>query len=229
MTPTEDVIDSLVGDAGAVRRLRGPVKRAVTWLALSAIVIALLGLSHGVRPDLTARLGEPGFVTGFVAAIMTGVLSAVAALTASLPDRSRLWLLLPLPAAMTWVTTVTWGCMANWVVLGPDGVSLSLTVSCITILIASSIPLSAALFWMLRAIVCLRPSATVFMASLAVAGLSATALNLVHAFDASAMILLWNFGAALAVLACDTVIGRAVLRTGRLGNRLLRQPSRLPA
>lgn len=219
MTPTENVIDALVSEARPVHRLRPPVRRAAAWLALAAGVIGALAWIYGVRPDLDTRLAEPGFVTGFAAAIMTGALSAVAALMVGLPDRSRLWLLLPLPAAVVWVTTITWGCMSNWVVLGPDGPSLSLTISCVVILLGSSVPMSAALFWMLRAVANFRPSGAVFLAGLAVAGLSATALNLVHAFDASAMILLWNFGSAVVVLACDAMVGRAFL-TGPSSRRL---------
>jgi hypothetical protein len=38
---------------------------------------------------------NPAFATSIAAALATGVLAAVAAFHISLPDRSRLWLLLP--------------------------------------------------------------------------------------------------------------------------------------
>ena len=211
MSESRHIIDSLVADASPVRRLRPPSQRALGWLALAVAVVVLLALIYGVRPDWADRLRDPVFVFGQGAAAVTGAAAALAALMASLPDRSRSWLLLPLPPAALWVSTVTYGCLAHWVTLDPNRLALGEALSCVAILLATSVPLSAFLFFLLRPLARVRPRGAVLTAGLAVAGFTATALNLLHAFDASVMILVWNFGAAALVLAADAAAGRAIL------------------
>ncbi len=71
------------------------------------------------------------------------------------------------------------------------------------------------MFWLLRQAARLRPRGLVMAAGLAVAALTATALSLLHRFDASVMILAWNLGAAALVMAIDSIVGRrAVARFG---------------
>ena len=98
MRDTPDLIDSLVADATPVRRLHRPLVRVVCWLLLAALLMALVVLVNGARPDLALKLQRPVFVTSVAAAIVTGILAAAAAFTASVPGRSCRWLLLPLPA-----------------------------------------------------------------------------------------------------------------------------------
>ena len=217
MTETSDLIERLVVEARPVRRLRSPVWRAAGWLTLAVVVVVGLGLLHGgLRPDLAAQLADRWFSVGLIASTTTGVLAALAAFISSLPDRSRLWLLLPAPAALTWLATVGVGCLTNWVAIGPDGVQWGPAAACFATLIAAAIPLSVAMFWMLRHAARLRPASTILAGGLAVAALTATALSLLHAFEASAMILLWNFGTAGLVLATDAALGpRRILRSAR--------------
>src|SRR5207245_9104936 len=122
MITTPDLIESLVANAAPVRRLRPPVARAVRWLLFAALILALLAVSHDVRPDLALRLRQPEFVTGIAASLATGVLAAIASFLLSCPDRSRMWLLLPLPALFVWVSTLGYGCLINWVSLQPGSV-----------------------------------------------------------------------------------------------------------
>ena len=98
MTKTPDLIDTLVEYATPVRRLRPPLIRAALWLLFAALVLGLLAVVHGVRPDLAERLQQPIFVIGMFGALATGVLAAIASFKVSLPDGSRWWLLLPVPA-----------------------------------------------------------------------------------------------------------------------------------
>lgn len=209
-----DLIASLVADARPVRPLRPPLWRAVGWSVVACIVVGLLAWWHGLRPDLAEKLAEPGFVLGMGAAILTGVAGAVAALTVSLPDRSRLWALLPVVPGFVWVSTVTWGCLSHWVAFGDRSPNYALLASCVTILLATSVPLSVLLFWMLRSTV-VRVRQTILATGLAAAGLTAAALNLLHAFDASIMILAWHLGTAALVMLCDGIVGRMVLMRRR--------------
>jgi len=50
------------------------------------------------------------------------------------------------------------------------------------------------------------------MGSLAVAAITATALSLFHVFDASVMILMWNFGTAALFVGLAHVFGPKMFR-----------------
>ncbi len=211
MITTPELIRSLTADAAPVRRLRPPLVRAMLWLLVAALVLALIGASHGVRPDLAAKAREPAFVVATAASLLTGVLAAIAAFMASLPDRSRLWLLLPLPALIAWIATIGYGCVAAWVGLGPGGVRLADVAECFANLVLISAPLWLALLFMLRHAARLRPAAATMMGSLAVAAITAAGLLLLHPLDASIMILVWNLGAAAVVFALGSAFGGKTL------------------
>jgi hypothetical protein len=211
MTKTSELIEALVADLAPVRRLRPPVIRTGAWLLVAATVIGVLTLVFGPRADFALRLQQPAFLLGAGASILTGALAALAAFLASLPDRSRLWLALPVPAAFVWISTIGYGCLSPWIALQPDSLEFGEAIECFGTLLASSLPLSVAMFWMLRHIAALRSTGVTLVAGLAVAALTATALSLVHEFDASVMILTWNLGAAALVIVADAVIGRGVL------------------
>jgi hypothetical protein len=216
MTQTPDLIEQLVSQGSPVRRLPSPIRRAGCWLVLAVAVIGGLGLLHGgLRPDISVRIADPWFSAGLLASAATGVLATLAAFLSSLPDRSRCWLLLPVPAALVWLATVGVGCLTNWVTIGPDGIQWGSAAACFATLLAAAVPLSAAMLWMLRHAARLRPTGTILAGALAVAALTATALSLLHVFEASAMILLWNFGTAALVLLADAVMGRRILRLAR--------------
>lgn len=212
MIKTPDLIASLAANATPVQRLRPPVTRAACWLLLAAVVLTLLAINQGIRPDLVERLREPTFAVSIAAALSTGVLAAVAAFVVSLPDRSRVWLLLPVPALVVWLSNIGYQCLVQWVAIGPDGISLGEAARCFATLVLTSLPLSLAMLVMLRYAAPLRPTAATFMGSLAVAAITATALSLFHTIDATVMILMWNFGTAILFVGLAGVFGRRMFR-----------------
>jgi len=204
MIDTPELIEALVADARPVRRLFPPVLRAALWLLLPALIFALLALGQGVRPDLAQQLQRPAFVVGIAAALATGVLAAVASFMLNLPDRSRRWGWLPLPTLALWVTAIGQSCLTNWVEMGPDGMQLGESARCLATVLVTSLPLSLAMFAMLRRGSLLRADAVMPMGGLAVAAMSAAALSFFHSLDASVMVLVSNLGtAALIVLGCS--------------------------
>lgn len=209
MITTPDLIEALAANATPVRRLRPPLARATGWLSIAAVILALLAISQGARPDLAQRLQEPIFVAGIAASLLTGVLAAVAAFLVSLPDRSRTWLLLPLPALVVWISTISYGCLTNWVdVATAGGLRMGEAARCFATLVLTSVPLSLLMFVMLRHAAPLRPTPVALTGSLAVAGLTASALSLFHAFDATVMILMWNLGSAVLLVGLGALLGR---------------------
>jgi hypothetical protein len=204
---TPDLIESLVANAGPVRRLRPPVARAAGWLLFAALMLALLAVSHDVRPDLALRLRQPEFVIGVAASLATGVLAAIASFLLSIPDRSRAWLLLPLPALFVWVSTLGYGCLINWVSLQPGSVPFGEEAGCFALLVLTGVPLSLAMLIMLRHAALLAPTRVAISGGLAVAAVTATALSIFHDHDASAIILIWNFGTAVLLVALGGAFG----------------------
>ncbi len=212
MIKTPDLINALVADAHAVRRLRSPAVRTGLWLLVPAAVFVMLALAHGVRPDLGQRLVQAEFVVGLAAPLLTGVLAAFASFMLNLPDRSRAWILLPMPSLLTWIFALGHQCLTNWVALGPEGIQLGESARCFATVLVTSLPLSLALFAMLRHGALLGARSLSLMASLAVAAMTAAAMSLFHRLDASVMVLIWNLGVAAVIVAlCGWIAPRSVL------------------
>lgn len=207
MITTPNLINLLAASAKPVQRLRPPLVRATLWLLLAALVFALLAAGHGLRGDFAQRVSQPAFVIGIVASLVTGILAAVASFFLSLPDRSRAWAFLPLPALLLWISTVSYGCLTNWVSIGPDGMRMGEAARCFATLMLTSMPLSIALYVMLRHAAWLRPTAVTATGGLAVAAMTATALSLFHELDATVMVLVWNFGVAAVIVGMGWLLG----------------------
>jgi hypothetical protein len=211
VTKTPDLIDTLVDCATPIRRLRPPLVRAALWLLFAALVLGLLAVVHGVRPDLAERLQQPVFIIGMLGALGTGVLAAIASFKVSLPDGSRWWLLLPVPTLALWVSTISYGCLTDWVSMGPNGIRMGEAVRCFATLLLTSVPLSIAMLVMLRYAALLRPTAVCAAAGVAVAAITSFALSLFHNLDATIMILVWNLGTAFLIAGLASLFGRPML------------------
>jgi hypothetical protein len=204
---TPDLIESLVARAEPIRRLRPPLVRAVAWLMFAALLLALMVAVRGVRPDLGLSLGQPGFAIDVAAALATGILAAVAAFTVSLPDRSRLWLWLPVPALFVWIGNIGYSCLTTWVNLRP-GMHLGDETGCMAALVLTGMPLAFTLLIMLRHAALFSPIPVAIAGGLAVAGITAAVLPLFHSHDASILILVWNLGVAALLMAAGGAFGR---------------------
>jgi hypothetical protein len=217
---TPDLIESLAADAAPVKPLRPPLLRAGLWLGLGLAILTILGVFAGLRSDLSERLLQSGFDAGLFGAVLTAVTAALAAFLLSLPDRSRTWALLPLPALILWMSTLGYQCLTDWVSLGPDGLRLGESADCFIVAAVTSLPLLAALLVMLRPAAPLKPTGAIIMGSLAVAAITATAHSLLHIHeqDSTLIILFWNLGLALVIVAAGTLLG------GRLFALKVRQP-----
>ena len=193
MVTTPELIDMLCADAKPVRKLRPPLVRAALWVLFAGLVLVVLAALLGTRPDLAERLRQPTFVGALAGALLTGV-----------------WVLLPVPALVLWISTIGYGCLTDWVRIGPDGVRLGTTLECFATLALASLPLSLALLVMLRHAARLYPTTVGMMGGLASAGIAATALSLFHELDASVMVLLWNLGVAALIVALGGTFGRSL-------------------
>src|SRR5215469_14920253 len=71
---------------------------------------------------------------------------------------------------------------------------------------------TATILVMLRHSAPLRPVLATLTAGLSVSAITATALSLIHNPDASIMVLAWNLGTMVAIIAASGTIGRRLLR-----------------
>jgi len=208
---TLDLIESLATNARPVRALRPPLVRTAGWLALAVAILLLLAVEHGLRADLPTQLRKPAFLAGCLASAATGVLAAVGCLLGALPDRSRRWLLLPLPTLFVWVSTIGYGCLTDWVSIDAGAMRMGEAVRCFVTVLAVSVPLSVVMFAMLSHAARLHPKLVTMTAGLAVAAMTSTALSLLHEIDATVMVLAWNLGVAALLVALEGALGRRVL------------------
>lgn len=211
MVATTDLIERLVARACPVRRMRPPVARAAAWLLLAALVLVLVGTAQGVRPDIAERARLATFVIGMAAALVTGILAAVAAFMVSLPERPLIWVALPVPALLVWVTTIGYGCLTDWVAIGPDGLRPGDALRCFLTLAATSLPLSLGMLIMIPHAALFRATAVATLGGLAVSGIAATALSIFHDLDAAVLVLITNFGTAGLLVTSASVFGRRML------------------
>jgi hypothetical protein len=212
MIATPDLIDALARNLQPRRRLRPPLVRATGWLLFATLVLTLLSIGFGLRPDLAHRVRDPGFAIGLAASLLTGVLAAHAAYIVSLPDRSRVWLVLPVPAVVVWLSTLGYQCLTHWVSVEPGGVQLGETARCFATVVLTSVPLALAMLVSLRHAALVRPTSVTLMGSVAVAAIVATALSLLHTIDATLMILVWNLGTAALIVGIGSVLSRRLKR-----------------
>jgi hypothetical protein len=208
---TSDLIDALADSVTPVRRLRPPFLRATLWLSLAAVVLGLLCVAQGVRTDIAMRLQEPVFIVSMIGALATAMLAALASFKLSLPESSRGWLLLPLPALAVWASTIGYGCLTNWVRMDPEGIHMGEAARCFATLLLTSAPLSIVMLVMLRHAALLRPTAVAAIGGLAIAAMTSFALSIIHDLDATIMILIWNLGTAALIAGLASVFGRLAL------------------
>ncbi|WP_428375650.1 NrsF family protein [Lichenicoccus sp.] len=205
------LIDRLSLDLRPVRPLPGPGRRAALWLAAVCLIgLVLAGFSDLGR--MWARLtATPDMAMAAAGAAASAALAAVAAFMSSLPDRSRLWSLLPLPTVALWVGASGLGCLRGYALPGtivePPGDGMS----CLVFILGFSVPLSALLVLMLRRACPLNPSLTAGLTGLAAAAAAATLLNLFHPFDAAATDLAVHGVAVALVILLNRVLGGRLL------------------
>lgn len=208
MASTEELIAQLSGGLSPVVRLARPGQRALGLIALATALIAVLVLLRGFRADLDQRLAEPSFFLQLAGAWLTGAAATLAAFEVSLPDRPRVWLLLPLPPLILWLSGFGWTCLVHWIEI-PSGAPIAAdSLRCLETIILASLPLAFVLWRMLARAKPLAPAPVAWAAALAVAAFADSAHLLIHVVQASALVLVINLLPAAAIIALGGLFGR---------------------
>ena len=205
----ERLICDLASDLRPVRRLRPPIVRALGWLAVVVATSIILAMFADVSALEHRLVAAPDMWLAVIGSALTAILAAIAAFQLSLPDASRTWALVPLPAVLFWIIASSVGCLRVWFVPGTHVADLSEARDCLIFIVGLSLPLSALLIVMLRRACPLLPGLTAAIAGLAAAAAAATLLNFFHPFDAAATDLaIHALAVALVIVANQAFSGR---------------------
>jgi hypothetical protein len=217
---TENLIEGLVAELKPRRRLQRPGFRATLWLAGGLAFVLAVALWNGVRDDLLMQFAAtPRVLVAWLAALGVAATAALAAFHVALPDRDRLWALLPLPAVVLWFATLGYGCLADWWERGAQGVALGASLHCVEQITIASAPLLASVLLLLRHAAGERPVITAGLAALASAALASVGLTLFHDLDSALMVLVWHGLPTALIVLLAASFGGTVLRAARLQPR----------
>lgn len=205
---TDDLVAALAADLKPVRRLRPPMLRAAMALAVVLAVVATAVLLFADPAAVAARAAHPRFAVEFAAILLTGVAGVVAAFHLSLPDRSRLWALLPAPPALVWLAASGMGCWRSWVVQGASGLGWGASAHCFVFILATSLPIGGFLLWLLSRARPLQPGLTGAAGGLGAAALCAFVLQFFHPDQMTAVDLGYHLAAVALVVWAASAIGR---------------------
>jgi hypothetical protein len=213
----DQLIGALAANLRPVRPLPTPALRTLLWLMLVAAVAAALATFSDLAVMWHRITATSDMWLAVLGSIATMATAAFAAFELSLPDRSRAWALLPLPAAALWVGASGLGCMRAYVLPGTHVAAIGEARDCLLFIIGLSVPLSATLIVMLRRAYSLAPPLTAAMAGLGSAAAAATLLNFFHPFDATATDLAVHAVAVAIVVAAAWAFGTRTLRNSLAG------------
>lgn len=203
--------DRLIGDLAStlepVRRLPSPLLRAAGWLAAVAALALALACFANLGTVWLRIAAAPDLWLAVIGSTLTSIFAAIAAFELSLPDASRGWAALPVPAALLWIAASGFGCLRTWIVPHTHVADMSEARDCLIFIVALSVPLSLLLLTMLRRGFPLYPGLTAAIAGLAVAAAAATLLNFFHPYDAAATDLAVHAAAVALVIGANRAIG----------------------
>lgn len=208
---TDELIDDLSTGLKPSGRLAPPMQRAGVWLCVLLALIAAAALAFARFGGLVAKMDQPRFALEVFATLATGVTGVIAAFHLSLPDRSRRWALLPLPAALLWLGTSGFGCWRSWATYGPKGLGFGETAVCFVFIVGASLPIGGLLLFALSRARPLQPGATAAIGGLGAAGLCAFALEFIHKPQTTVIDLGFHLAAVALVVAAASAVGRAAM------------------
>lgn len=198
---TDELIAALIADLKPVRRLLPPAWRLVGWLAMSIPATALLVATMRIRPDIAVKLSDPVFMIEQLASLATALIAGWSALVAGVPGEARWKMWAPVAPLAFWIASLGHQCWDEWVRLGIHGMVFHPDFMCVpAIAMISAVP-SLSMVLAIRRGARVRTSTAVLWGSLAAAALANVGLRMFHTEDAALMVIVWQFGSVLLLMA----------------------------
>jgi hypothetical protein len=209
---TDDLVRELARDVRPVAPLPRASRRTVFWVAGTALYLAVLGAVMTSAADLEANGGSWVFLLPQLAALLTGILAAGAALASVVPGATSRMRDLALVAAGAWTLTLA---IPAWSELGGPG-RLSGSVErewmCVVAIVLGGALPGGILAAMLKRGAPMSPRMTAALAALAAGALANVTACFSHPHVSGLTTLVWH-GTTLAVL---------VAIASRAGTRIFR-------
>jgi len=209
---TDRLLEALCEQALPVEPLAPPLRRAALTLAPVALVGGVLVLTLGDVRGLIARYSgrEALMVVEMGAMLLTALLAVAGAFIFSVPGRSRLWLLAPLPTMLVWFATSGFGCYRDLARFGPDGWRLG-GGDCLLFILAAGVPIGGLMLWRLSRARPIDPLPVALLGGLGAAALAALLLQFFHPFGLTVIDLGLHFAAVSIVVALAALSRRRTL------------------
>jgi hypothetical protein len=217
MTPdTTRLIDRLSGASAPVAPLPSPERRALIWLGLAIVVVAVVMAVHGIDQAAVGRALMDARLAGEIAAtLVTAVAATVAAFRTSVPGASPRLLWLPFASLAVWILLTGAGCVDDYARLGPAALGLRVDAACFLPGAIAGAVIGLVLVVMLRRGAPMAPRLSLMFAGLAVAATVNLGLLVLHQGDVSIMLLVWHTAYVAALGAIGALFGPLLLRWRR--------------
>lgn len=204
---SDSLRESLVAKLTPVRRVGSPWTQALIWLALVAAAALVLAAFADLPLVVHHLMLVPDMWMAELGAVLTAGLAALATFQLCRPDRSPLWAALPLPALALWIGASCVGTARIGAILDVTHDAMMEAMHYLSWIIGFSVPLTVAIFWLLRRGYTLFPTLTGVTAGLAVSAAAAALMVLFHPFEASLVDLLVHGAAVLLVVMVNRALG----------------------
>ena len=210
---TERLVEALAAEARPVTPLAPPLRRGLTTLAGLALAGALLVLLAGDVAVLRARYaGREWLMQAEMGAMLaTAALAVTGAFFLSVPGRSRLWLVAPIPPFLAWLSLSGLGCYQDLLRLGPEGWGWGHGRGCLIFILAASLAIGLPLLWRLSRAHPVDPLPVALLGGLGAAALSAFLLQFFHPVGLTVIDLGVHVGAVLLVIGAAALARRRAL------------------
>lgn len=210
---TEDLIRQLASEAKPVHPLRPTAWRALAWLMIAAIALAVVMLLMGVRRELGDTADRVDFVVEAALLVMTAVSAVIGALLVSIPgagvDRRVRWLPVILGAACVLLAAgeLTYAAMTGV----PTG-RLTFAWHCVFKTTSVAIVPGIVLFVMLQRAAPLQTAWAGLLAGLATASIGVLGANIICPTDRPLHMLLWHVLPLMLFAGAGAALGRWLLK-----------------
>ena len=197
-----------------MRPLAPPLLRAAIVVAAIIAGIAVAVAVGGNVGDLLQRYSGREDLLGWelTAMMATGVLAVTGAFFLSVPGRSKLWLLAPVPAFALWLWLSAVGCYQLLLRSPGSGWELGDSVHCLLFILAASAVLGVPLAWRLAKARPVDPLPVALLGALGTAAFAAFLLQFFHPFAITFLDLGVHLAALLLVMGGAALLKRRLLR-----------------